>query len=82
MVRQNVPSEPEKIKVYYFYSAAFDLPIDLPLTLTPKVESYKLSTDVYGPVGTVEIILERCGLTSQGFIVNCVDGDTRKKLVS
>jgi dUTPase len=46
------------------------LPIDKHLTLSPKIQCYEI-TGVYGPLptGTVEIILGRSRLTSQGFIV-------------
>jgi hypothetical protein len=63
-----------------------DLTTYAPLSLSPKVECYKLNTDVNGPLpsGTVEIILERSGLTSQGFIVhpNIVDWDSKEEIKS
>lgn len=56
------------------------------LTLSPKVEFYKLPTGVYGllPSGTVGIILGRSRLTSQGFIVHpgIVDGDSKEEIRS
>ena len=54
------------------------------LTLTPKMECYKLTGEVYGPIpsGTVGIILGRSGLTSQGFIVHpgVVSGDSKEEI--
>lgn len=52
-------------------SAALDLAIDKHLTLSPKVQCYEI-TGVYGPLhtGTVETILGRSRLISQGFIVH------------
>ena len=51
------------------------------LTLSLKVECYKLTTDVYDPLtsGTVGIILGRSELTSQGCIVHpgIVDGASK-----
>ena len=49
-----------------------DLAIYMPLTLFLKVECYKLTTGVYGPLssGTVGIILGRSEITPQGFIVH------------
>ena len=49
-----------------------DLATDVPFTLSPKVECYKLITGVHGFVlsGTVGIILGRSGLTSQGLTVH------------
>jgi len=65
-------------------SAALALATDAPLTLSPKVESNKLTTGVYGPFpsGTVGIILGRSGSTSQGFIVHpgVVDGDSKEEI--
>jgi dUTPase len=66
-------------------SAALDLTTDtFCFTFSPKVECYKLTTGVYGPFpsGTVEIILGKSGLTSQGFIVHpgVVDGNSKEKI--
>ena len=49
-----------------------DLTTDTPLTLFPKVECFKLTTGVCGPLPkeTVGIILWRSRLTSQGFTVH------------
>ena len=64
-------------------SAALDLAIYMPLTLFLKVECYKLTTGVYGPLssGTVGIILGRSEITPQGFIVHpdIVDGDSKEE---
>ena len=47
-------------------SAALELATEIPLTLSPKVECYKLITVVYGPLlsGKVGIILGTSRLTS------------------
>ena len=61
-----------------------DLTTDTPLTLFPKVECFKLTTGVCGPLPkeTVGIILWRSRLTSQGFIVHpgVVDGDSKEEI--
>ena len=36
------------MKIKTKYSAVLDLAIDMPITLYPKVECYKLTTDIYG----------------------------------
>lgn len=60
------------------------LATDRPLTLSPKVECYKLTTGVHGPLppGTIGKILVRNGLTSQGFIVHpgIVDVDSKEEI--
>ena len=54
------------------------------LILSPKVECYKLTTGIYGPLpsGTIGIILGRNGFTSQVFIVHSgmVDEDRKEEI--
>lgn len=79
----------KKIKTKYLIhaterSAALDLATDMPLTVSPKVERYKLMTNIYGPLpsGTVGIILRRSRLTFQQFIAypGIVDGDSKEEI--
>lgn len=65
-------------------SQAFDLATIKPLPLSSRVECYKITTGIYGPLpaGTVGMILGRSGLTSQGFIVHpgIIDEDFKKEI--
>ena len=65
-------------------SFTLDLATDRHLTLSPQTQCYKITTGVYGPLpsGTVEIILGRNGLTSQGFIVHprIIDEDLKGEI--
>ena len=51
---------------------ALDLIISRSLTLVPKIPSYELPTEFHGPLPpkTIEMVLGRSSLTSQGFIVH------------
>ena len=55
-----------------------DLVTDMPLTLSSKVEYYKLNTGIYNPLrsGIVGLILERSRWTTQECIVHpgIIDG--------
>jgi dUTPase len=65
-------------------SEALDLATEMPLKLSSKLEYYKLTSGVYSPLplGSLEIILGRSGLISQGPILHpsIVDGYSKEEI--
>jgi dUTPase len=65
-------------------SASFDLPTDIALILSPKVQCYKITTGVYGPLslGTLRI-LGRSGFPFKdllSILVYYMDGDSKEEI--